>query len=410
MGKLLDVFGRKKSASIAKFGTRRLPTDIGVQPASADTKDPQNTTDDLDVDSYSKFSARLGEENEVLRKLLAEAERKFSELDGIKDAFAGIVDPARRALRTLAQEATRNLGLTHSLSQIRAGHGTLQSKFSDLEKKAVALASDNEKVRHELEATRKAARELKDSKTELDTALTAARARVLHVEARLAEVESGRNKRIAELTQSNEQHRTEYNHIQVQFEAVQARTVMAEKLLANTRQLMATWTEEARLAERRATEAMHARNAVEKKVAELMAWGKMQTARINELEQSVATMNERAVTLDSSLKSREAQLAEAEKKNQAATARMALLETDMKIRQMTADRRFDELTSKFENERLEHGVAEGALKAAREERAHLQQEVSQLQTALRRGKPTDECAEPELAPKKEFPDKGANAA
>ncbi len=75
--------------------------------------------DEIETGSDAEAGSRLGEENEVLRNLLSETERKLIEFDDLKVTFAALLEPAGRALRTLEQEKTRNLGLQRSLNRLR---------------------------------------------------------------------------------------------------------------------------------------------------------------------------------------------------------------------------------------------------------------------------------------------------
>jgi crescentin len=457
--------------------------------------------DEIETGSAADAGARLGEENEVLRNLLSETERKLIEFDDLKVTFAALLGPAGRALRTLEQEKTRNLGLQRSLNQLRANHDALQSKFFDLEARAAELENESQKLQRDVLTGQQAARALTESKSDLnhelavaraaiaeferqqqqqasnikilneenqrlrdqtvqadarggqletqlngarqklmllegdkatlqksldktmseaarlsqslsetETALTATRTRLLGLETRLAEIEPERSRLISELNEAHERFRAEQNRANIQFEAVQARAEMAEKLLANTRQLLSSRVEDARVADRRSVEATHGRDTAEKRVNDLETRNKMLAVQVQELEQSHAKLSERVSSLSATLKTRDAQLGGAEEKLRSASERISRFDTDTKIARMSAERRIDELTTTIVDERLERQVLEGALKAARQECSLLQRELSQLRLLRRSPPPPEPIVQPEPAPVTAISDRSANAA
>ena len=114
MGKLSNLFGRPSGGPIPDIGQRRLTPDLEPLQSSAPRNEPMQALDEIETGSAADAGARLGEENEVLRNLLSETERKLIEFDDLKVTFAALLGPAGRALRTLEQEKTRNLGLQRS--------------------------------------------------------------------------------------------------------------------------------------------------------------------------------------------------------------------------------------------------------------------------------------------------------
>jgi chromosome segregation ATPase len=479
MNRFSNLFGRRDTAN------EHLSNNERSRPApdekESDKRDPQIDIDRSEPESYSELGARLGEDGEALRNLIAEAGRKISEFDEIKESFVSVVEPAKKALTAFEQERTRNLNLTRALTQTRAGYDDLHAKFVDLEKRAANQETDGERARQELESTRQLLRQYKNEKAELDNELVilkaakaqldqqqseqSARIRILteenqrfrdalsqaegrtgeledqvnalreklqflegdngslqksldqavaevadlsqrlaesdaetdtmrtkliHLEPRLSEVESERNKLVAQLNDVRERNRAEIKKLQFQIEGVQTRTAMAEKILTNTRQLLAARVEEARVADRRASEATYALQVAEKKVSDLEIRNKIQSDRVKEVEHANAALHERATMLAASLSTRDAQLSEAEQKIESGAERVAQLESEIKVARMTLERRLAEMHAAIENERLERGVTEGALKAAREERAALQRELSKLRASLRHGRALDE--------------------
>jgi chromosome segregation ATPase len=182
MSKLSNLFGRQNPVSIAEIGQRRFTTDTEPAPAPTVNDEPMPEPEELELEPAADTSSRLGEENEVLRNLLSETERKLGEFDDLKVAFANLIEPANKALRTLEQERTRGLGLQRSLGQLRANHDLLQSKFFNLETRAADLESDNERLQRDVLASHQTLRSLTETKSDLSHELAVARAMIADFE------------------------------------------------------------------------------------------------------------------------------------------------------------------------------------------------------------------------------------
>src|SRR5215468_1553529 len=82
--------------------------------------------------TLADIGARVGEENEALRNLLIDTDRRIGALDDLKDAFRNLVEPIGSALQALEQEKTDNVGLRNALAELRAGHESVRAEFSAL--------------------------------------------------------------------------------------------------------------------------------------------------------------------------------------------------------------------------------------------------------------------------------------
>jgi len=109
---------------------------------------------------------------------------------------------------------------------------------------------------------------------------------------------------LPERAEGDQRERNTQAKAQVQLEALQARAGMAEKLLANTRQLLATRNEEARASEREVMEAKRARAAAESLRREIESLLRTHENHIKDLETARAAMTERNASLTDSLKQR----------------------------------------------------------------------------------------------------------
>lgn len=470
MSKLSAFFGLKPDSPAAEeSAVLRFPAPSEDRSADYGRSAPEPET-------LADIGNQLGEDNEALRNILAEAGRRIVELDEAREAFVKLLEPANRALRALEQEKSHNIGLRRTLNQTRAGYERLQAEFQDIEKKTTTLERDNERLRQELELARHSVRELENSRAEYlneiaikrseiaelerlqmqeigqartlgednetlredasaaakrinqleseitvsreklmvaqgenrslrascdqtageiarasqrlaesENALTVAQVRVTHLESALAEADTERKKLTAALEEAHERQRAEHHGSTVQISALQARTSATEKLLAETRQISISRSEEARIADRQAMEAIFARNKAEKKLGELEAVHRGLESQMRDIEQSRTTLVERSGALINTLKAREQQLARAEDKIQFLTDRVARLESDMQAGRTAFEKRIEDLNLMLERERLEHSVAQGALEAARKDRGDLQRELQKLHATLRRG-------------------------
>src|ERR1700731_495872 len=91
--------------------------------------------------TLADIGARGGEENETLLNLLIDTDRRIGALDDLKDAFRNLVEPIGSALQALEHEKSDNVGLRNALAELRAGHESVRSEFSALEKRAAELES-----------------------------------------------------------------------------------------------------------------------------------------------------------------------------------------------------------------------------------------------------------------------------
>jgi chromosome segregation ATPase len=274
----------------------------------------------------------------------------------------------------------------------------------------VFLAGDNRSSQKSLDQAVAEVARLSQRLNDSETALTAAKARLLKVETALAEVESAHDKLTVDLKETSERYHAENTKLDRQVEALQARAGAADKLLVSTRQLLVTRSEEARTSDRKAREAIFARDTAEKKFGEIKAAIRLRESQVEELEKTRSTQHERSTLLAHSLRSCKVQLDEAEDKIRASNERATLLETEFSLGRAAFERRIDELKAMLDEERLERQVVEGALAATRRHSAELQGEVAKLRFALRRGKPAEEAAEPAPAPDEEVLNRGAHAA
>jgi crescentin len=358
--------------------------------------------------------AILVAENDKLRQELELARLEARDAERSRAEFASDNLSKRAAAadleRQLALEVSRVNALSDECQRLRdetvaAGERTgrlsadlsaARDKINFLEGEAMSLLKSLDQVS---EQATHAARRFAES----ETALTAAKTRLLALEASNAELTTERDKLRGTLDASSSRHGSEQNRAEMQIDAVRARAAAAEKLLGEARQLTAKRGEELRDAEQRHTEANYAREKAEKKLAELEAAVAARDAELTELKSGRDRLLEKSTVVVNALKLRDQQLRHAEETAKGATERTARLEAELRESGETFQRRIDQLVSSLERERLERQVTEGALESARTERDQIQSDLLQLQMEANRRAVNDDQDLP-------FPSSSANAA
>jgi crescentin len=219
--------------------------------------------------------------------------------------------------------------------------------------------------------------------TESSNALAAAQTRLAQLETSFAEAEAERARLVATLDEAKERHRAEASTQAMRLDALQSRAATAEKLLVEARSNLTARADEVRAYDRKMTDATIARNAAEKRLAQLEGAQQSQERQIKDLEQARAALVERNTALGKSMRARETELARAEEKIQSSNDLIARLEADLQASRGRMEKRTEELNSMLERERMDRAVAEGALEATRKDNARLQRENTRLESSLR---------------------------
>jgi crescentin len=213
MSKLSDLFGRKGGSP----GADRIPP----APARPAQREPA-------PEAASDVGSRIGEENEALRNLLFDTGRKINELDELKSAFDKIVTPFNNTLRSLEQEKSQNLSLSGQLAESRAAYDKLRTDVYQVEKRATLLASENERLREDLELAREAVRGLESHRNDINSQIAAQNAQISELERQVAQETTQRRT-------LSENNRTLTEHL----ETAEKRNVTLEGDLAAARERVA---------------------------------------------------------------------------------------------------------------------------------------------------------------------------
>jgi crescentin len=341
-----------------------------------------SSTASEDQPTLADIGARVGQDNEALRNLLIDTDRRINAIDDAKHAFHRLSEPISTALRDLAQEKIDNAGLRRKLAELHTRHDALCDEFGALEQRAAALESDHDRLRRELARARQDARGLEGDKAELTSEIVATRARLEQMDANLAAAEVER----AALAAARDEASSHAHTLNRRIEAIRSRAATAEKLLSEARQALAGRAEEVRIAERKTAEATIARNTSQKLVEELTAARDALAGKTKELERERASLIERSHILAETVKARETALAQAEQQIRSLTDRIAEIEVDAGTYRAKAARRIEELGESLQRERTGFATARDALDGKRKEfeeaRASLIDRANRLEEIL----------------------------
>ena len=110
---------------------------------------------------------RTGEANAALRNLLVDAKLKLLQFDDYRTFFAGLVEPATQALRTLEQAQAANSDLQRQFAEAATQCAELHARLHDIEAQQTLTASENDRLTGELDLARTQAREAEDARAAL---------------------------------------------------------------------------------------------------------------------------------------------------------------------------------------------------------------------------------------------------
>jgi crescentin len=345
---------------------------------------PSGTSSTVAADqpTLADIGARVGQDNEALRNLLIDTDRRINAIDDAKNAFRRLSEPISTALRDLAQEKIDNAGLRIALAELRTSYHTLRGEFGTLEQRAAELESQRDSLRRKLARVQQDARGLESDKAELTSEIAAARARLEQMEANLAAAEVEH----AALSAARDEASSEAHTLSRRIEAIRSRAATAEKLLSEARQSLVARAEEVRIAERKTAEATIARNTTQQLVEQLTAARDALEGKTKELERERASLIERSHILAETVKARETALGQADQEIKSLTDRIAEIEVDAGTYRAKAERRIEELGESLQRERTGFAAAHDALDGKRKEfeqaRASLIERAGKLEDTL----------------------------
>ena len=218
--------------------------------------------------------------------------------------------------------------------------------------------------------------------SDADKVLTAAQARLQALEKSLAEVQAERARLSTAIEEAAHAHRDAMNLLTSRFEAVQARSSLADKLLVEARQTLLARAEEVRTFERNAAEAATANDALAEKLGTVQAKLDQRELQIRDIEQARTLLAEQAQKLINAATGRERDYEKTQHKVKEQADLIAILQEQLTAARSSNEMQVEGLSAQLQREQLERSLAEGALEAARKDVARLQLELDALRTRL----------------------------
>jgi chromosome segregation ATPase len=237
-------------------------------------------------------------------KRIAELE---SELARARERIALLKNENRSFQSSLDLVGSENSRLSGRLAESDAAR---HKAISQLERRKAILTSI-EAERASLEQMSTALVRTEAHRVKLSFALNEARSNLSHANEALAVAKAERVSLSFMVDDVNKKRPTEANMLNTLLEAMSARAVMAEKMLAETRQRLLACTAESCSVERKFADAAVARDAACKKLELLQKSLRIKDQQVHELEQSRSELIETAAALLKAFKSRSKDLARA---------------------------------------------------------------------------------------------------
>ena len=154
----------------------RKPTLVTETPQSPPA--PDGNVLELDQELFFPIASQLGEENEVVRNLLIDAEHKITELESIKISLSRLVDPVSKTLRAFEEAKSEKLSLQSVLNNTRIAYSKLREDLTNAEKKAATLDTECIRLREVLTVAQQSLNALEATRAEQSAELTARRAQI----------------------------------------------------------------------------------------------------------------------------------------------------------------------------------------------------------------------------------------
>ncbi len=181
MRKIIDILWKREAES---------PNLMAGQAAEAafallDTAEPQAPDLMTGLDSVQK----LGQENESLRLLFLEAQRKVDELEKLKSSFYAIGEPLSRSLLTHESLKVENAGFRSGLVEARGTITLLRNEIAAFERRVDELQNERLSLGQDIRLARETISGLETTRAEQEDEITEARSRLLEFERQMLHAE-----------------------------------------------------------------------------------------------------------------------------------------------------------------------------------------------------------------------------
>ncbi|MDO8533433.1 MAG: hypothetical protein Q7S17_01655 [Xanthobacteraceae bacterium] len=283
-----------------------------------------------------------------------------------------IADLERRLLQETKEQATareKNRGLSERLADADRRIVALESDINMLRQNLQVAEQEKISLRASLDQTYNESARISRRVLEAENALAVMQTRLRQTETNLAEASAERARLAGALDEANERHQNEITTQRLRLETLQSRAATTDKLLDEAREAAKARAEELRSYERRLAEATFLRTTIESKLREIEAAHGAREAQVKELEQAHAKLSENAATVARALRTRDNMQTRSEERVKQLNDRVYFLETERDNTRLTVEKRIEELNSALQRERTERTLAEGALESARKDLA-----------------------------------------
>lgn len=384
IGRLIDPVGKTLRA-LEETRTEK----IGLQAALNNTR-TSNSNLRAELGAAEKKVAMLESEGARLRETLTVAQQKVNTLESVKSEQITELSARRTQVADLQRRVQQQSG---ELQVARDENRRLTERVTLADKQTVQLESEFEGAKQKLMVAEKERSTLQKSLDksfveltgvsqrllDTDKALAATQLRLQKAEQGLAEAEAERHRLATALDDANQRHQSEIISQRSNFETLQARATLTDKLLEEARQSMLERAEEIRAFDRRLADSTRTHTVIGEKLGLIEEALAERNAKIKELEQARATLAEQNDSLAKAVSTRENAYNRAQEHLSALEERIQLLEGEIKATRQANEAELEVLNAKLQREQIARTVAEGALDAGRKDIARLVQEVASLQ-------------------------------
>jgi crescentin len=343
-----------------------------------------------ELDAAEKKVSSLDSECSRLREYVTVAQQKFGSIETARAeqstelaARRSQVADLQRRLQSqgaelqVAREEYRRLGERMTLTDKRAVQ--LESEIAALLQKYLVTDKERSTLQASLE---KAYAELSHvSQRLLDTekAFSSTQARLQKAENALSEAQAERHRLSAALDDNNQKHQNEISSHRTNFETLQARASMTEKLLDEARQSLVERAEEIRTFDRKLADSSRMHTTIGEKLGLIEEALAERNAKIKELDLARTALAEKNDMLSKAVSTRENAYNRAQEHIISLEERIQLLESEIKAGRQTNEAEIEILNAKLQREQIARTMAEGAVEAGRKDIARLLQELATLQ-------------------------------
>ena len=362
---------------------------IGLQGALNNTR-ITNSNLRNELGTAEKKVALLESESARLREALTVTQQKLATLESTKNEQTTELVARRAQVADLQRRVQQQSG---ELQVARDENRRLSERLTQADKRTVQLESEGESVRQKLQVSEKERSTVQKSLDkafaeitqisqrllDTDKALAATQIRMQNAEQALAETQAERHRLATALDDAKQKHQSEIISHKSNYETLQARAALTDKMLEDSRQSMMERAEEIQAFDRRLADSTRTHTVIGEKLGLIEDALAERNAKIKELEHARATLAEQNDMLNKSVSTRENAYNRAQEHIATLEERIQLLESEVKATRQANESEIEVLNARLQREQIARTMAEGALEAGRKDIGRLVQEVATLQ-------------------------------